>query len=253
MKAMIFAAGLGTRLKPLTDTMPKALVNVHGKPLISHVIDSLADAGFDDFVVNVHHFPQMIKDYLSEHYASKYKLAISDEQACLLETGGGILKAEALLKEGKPAAEPFLVHNVDILSNVRFNELISQWRDDAMALLLVSDRKTSRYLLFDDDMRMVGWTNIETGEIRSPYPGLNPDNCHKYAFSGIHLVSDSIFSVMRETGMPERFPIMDFYLKAAALHPVYGALQEDLKLVDAGKVDALEKLESQADILSQLP
>lgn len=253
MKAMIFAAGLGTRLKPLTDTMPKALVNVHGKPLISHVIDKLADAGFDDFVVNVHHFAQMIKDYLSEHYASKYRIAVSDEQTCLLETGGGILKAETLLKEGNPAGEPFLVHNVDILSNVRFDELMSQWRDDAMALLLVSARKTSRYLLFDNDMRLVGWTNVVTGELRSPYPGLNPDNCRKYAFSGIHLVSDSIFSIMREAGMPERFPIMDFYLRVAALHPVYGALQDDLKLVDAGKVDTLEKLESQAVILSQLP
>lgn len=253
MKAMIFAAGLGTRLKPLTDTMPKALVNVHGKPLISHVIDKLADAGFDDFVVNVHHFAQMIKDYLSDHYASKYRIAVSDEQACLLETGGGILKAENLLKEGNPAGEPFLVHNVDILSNVRFDELMSQWRDDAIALLLVSARKTSRYLLFDNDMRLVGWTNVVTGELRSPYPGLNPDNCRKYAFSGLHLVSDSIFSIMREAGMPERFPIMDFYLRVAALHPVYGALQDDLKLVDAGKVDTLEKLESQADILSQLP
>lgn len=253
MKAMIFAAGLGTRLKPLTDTMPKALVNVHGKPLISHVIDKLADAGFDDFVVNVHHFAQMIKDYLSEYYASKYRIAVSDEQTCLLETGGGILKAETLLKDGNPAGEPFLVHNVDILSNVRFDELMSQWRDDAMALLLVSARKTSRYLLFDNDMRLVGWTNVVTGELRSPYPGLNPDNCRKYAFSGIHLVSDSIFSIMREAGMPERFPIMDFYLRVAALHPVYGALQDDLKLVDAGKVDTLEKLESQADILSQLP
>ena len=253
MKAMIFAAGLGTRLKPLTDTMPKALVNVHGKPLISHVIDKLADAGFDDFVVNVHHFAQMIKDYLSDHYASKYRIAVSDEQACLLETGGGILKAENLLKEGNPAGEPFLVHNVDILSNVRFDELMSQWRDDAMALLLVSARKTSRYLLFDNDMRLVGWTNVVTGELLSPYPGLNPDNCRKYAFSGLHLVSDSIFSIMREAGMPERFPIMDFYLRVAALHPVYGALQDDLKLVDAGKVDTLEKLESQADILSQLP
>lgn len=253
MKAMIFAAGLGTRLKPLTDTMPKALVNVHGKPLISHVIDKLADAGFDDFVVNVHHFAQMIKDYLSENYASKYRIAVSDEQTCLLETGGGILKAETLLKEGNPAGEPFLVHNVDILSNVRFDELMSQWRDDAMALLLVSARKTSRYLLFDNDMRLLGWTNVVTGELRSPYPGLNPDNCRKYAFSGLHLVSDSIFSIMREAGMPERFPIMDFYLRVAALHPVYGALQDDLKLVDAGKVDTLEKLESQADILSQLP
>ena len=122
-----------------------------------------------------------------------------------------------------------------------------------MALLLVSARKTSRYLLFDNDMRLVGWTNVVTGELRSPYPGLNPDNCRKYTFSGIHLVSDSIFSIMREAGMPERFPIMGFYLRVAALHPVYGALQDDLKLVDAGKVDTLEKLESQADILSQLP
>lgn len=248
---MIFAAGLGTRLKPLTDTMPKALVPLHGRPLISHVIGKLMAAGFDDFVVNVHHFSEMLKDYLASEYKDVCKVSVSEEQPLLLETGGGIKHAEKLLTEGESEDSFFLVHNVDILSNLDVDWFVGQWRSDALAVLLVSERVTQRYLIFNDEQRLVGWTNIATGEVKTPFPDLDVEACHKYAFSGIHMISDSVFDVMRD--MPERFSIVDFYLKVAAQYPIYGVPAEGLKLVDVGKVATLEALENQAEILSQLP
>ena len=183
---MIFAAGLGTRLKPLTDTLPKALVPVAGRPLIDHVLSKLdscvcAPDGkplFDGYVVNVHHFADMIEEWLagagrlqekmntvvSEEDASrcgglKPEVVVSDERTRLLETGGGILHARPWLE----GCGSFLIHNVDILSNVDISWFASQMRPDSLATLLVSERKTSRYLLFDpQSMRLVGWTNVTT-------------------------------------------------------------------------------------------
>ena len=162
-QAMIFAAGLGTRLKPLTDTMPKALVPVAGQPLLWHVAMKLRAAGFERIVVNVHHFASQIVDYLKANGNFGLDIRISDETGGLLETGGGIKKALPLFD---PSA-PILIHNVDILSNVDLNALYHlACEDGADALLLVSRRKTKRYLLFNDDHVLQGWTNIETGEVR---------------------------------------------------------------------------------------
>jgi len=237
MKAMIFAAGLGTRLKPITDTMPKALVPVCGRPLLYHTIMRLRDAGYDDIVVNVHHFADKIREYLSSNDFG-VKISISDESACLLETGGGIKHARALLED---TLEPFLVHNVDIVSNVDIPSLRAP--SNALATLLVSKRETRRYLLFDDDMRLVGWTDISTGEVRSPYPDLNPGACHKYAFAGIHNISPAVFKVFDSINAPDRFPIMDFYLKVCADYPIAGHIQSGLTLVDVGKFDTLPEAE----------
>ena len=201
---MIFAAGLGTRLRPLTDTLPKALVPVGGAPLLYHVLMKLKAAGITEFVINVHHFADKIVSYLEENDRFGMDISISDETDGLLETGGGILHARQFL-DG-----PFLVHNVDILSNLDVASFVGKARPEALATLLVSDRQTSRYLLFDDDMRLKGWTNISTGEVRSPYPDLDPASCRKLAFSGIHLVSDKIFDAFGEYGFSGRFPIMDF-------------------------------------------
>lgn len=254
MKTMIFAAGLGTRLKPITDTLPKALVPVKGKPLLYHVCRKLSMAGLDDFVVNVYHFADKIIGYLSTDPVPGAGFAVSDERPELLETGGGIKHAKELLLDGAESEEPFLVHNVDIISNLDVKWFLSQWRSDALAVLLVSERVTRRYLLFDDDMRLVGWTNIATGEVRSPYSDLDPSKCRRYAFSGIHLISNSVFGVMDSEGMPERFSIMDFYLRIADRYPVYACVQPGLELVDVGKVDTLAALEQgQSQILSQLP
>ncbi len=249
---MIFAAGLGTRLKPLTDTMPKALVRVGGEPLIKRVIMNLAAAGVDRIVVNVHHFAEQIIDYLKDNDNFGLDIRISDETAGLLETGGGIKKAAPLFD----STAPILIHNVDILSNVNLREFYqvaslsengkvkseeSNCRDDVDAVLLVSWRKTKRYLLFNDDMKLVGWTNIETGEVRSPYPELNPKECRMYAFAGIHALSPRLLKMMDE--FPDRFGIIDFYLKACATHNIKGYVKDDLKLMDIGKLDTLAQAE----------
>ena len=234
--AMIFAAGLGTRLRPLTDTMPKALVPVAGAPLLTHVIRRLKGAGYDRFVVNVHHFPEQIRQYLSGHDFGVH-IDISDESGRLLETGGAIRHAAPLLS----GADRFLVHNVDIISDLDLDWFERQWRPDALATLLVSERKTSRYLLFDDALRLVGWTNVSTGEVRSPYPSLDVKACRRLAFAGIHGMSSKILDVMED--FPERFPIMDFYLQVCDRHPIYAALPEQLRLVDVGKFDSLAEAE----------
>ena len=240
MKAMVFAAGLGTRLRPLTDTMPKALVPVCGKPLLYHTICKLREAGYDQIVVNVHHFPEQIRNYLAGNDFG-IQIDISDESAELLETGGGILHARGFLDGG---TEPFLVHNVDIVSNLDIPWLRSQTRPEALATLLVSERQTRRYLLFSNDMRLVGWTDVSTGEVRSPYPGLDASHCRRLAFGGIHNISPRIFQAFEALGFSGRFPIMDFYLKACAEYPVYGVVVPDLTLVDVGKMETLTQAET---------
>lgn len=252
MQAMIFAAGLGTRLKPLTDTMPKALVRVGGEPLIKRVIENLINAGVDRIVVNVHHFAQQIIDYLNANNNFGIDIRISDETDGLLETGGGIKKAAQLFA---PEA-PILIHNVDILSNVDLSKFYQMatirekskgetgdhLSDNTVdAVLLVSWRKTKRYLLFDDDMRLVGWTNIETGEVKSPYPDIDPKKCRMYAFAGIHAISPRLIKTM--DSLPDRFGIIDFYLNVCATHNIIGYAKDDLKLMDIGKLDTLAQAE----------
>lgn len=245
-QAMIFAAGLGTRLKPLTDHMPKALVRVGDEPLLKRVIHQLQCAGIERIVINVHHFSQMILDYLKENNNFGLDIRISDESDGLLETGGGIKKAAPLFDKG----QPILIHNVDILSNVnlaRFYDL----HLDAAASLLVSWRKTKRYLVFNNDMRLMGWVNVETGEVKSPYAEVREElkdgsqlitkNYRLYAFSGIHSFSPSLFSLM--DNYPDRFPIMDFYLQNCDKVKIQGVVKENLRLMDVGKQETLAEAE----------
>ena len=232
-QAMIFAAGLGTRLKPLTDTMPKALVRVGGQPLIWHVIQKLKRSGYERIVVNVHHFAGQIVDYLKANDNFGLDIRISDESAMLLETGGGIKKALPLFDPN----EPILIHNVDILSNLDLTALPT----DA-PLLVVSQRQTKRYLLFDDELRLQGWTNIETGEIKGPIATTqHPSSSTQLAFSGIHMFHPSLAPLLAD--WPERFPIMDFYLKACGSHLIRGYEAKDLRLLDVGKLDTLDNAE----------
>ena len=247
MKAMIFAAGLGTRLKPITDTLPKALVPVCGRPLLEHVCRKLKKSGIDEAVVNVHHFADKIEQWIQQQDIMCLK--VSDERSCLLETGGAVLHAREYLK----GCGTFLIHNVDILSDLDLDWFAAKVRPDAMATLLVSDRKSSRQLLFDPQtMRLVGWRNNSTGEIRSPYSDLDPEACVALAFSGIHIMSDKIFDIMKKytqthglciSSMPSRFPVIDFYLWACAYHNIYGVKAENLHLIDVGKLDSLEDAE----------
>lgn len=235
-QAMIFAAGLGTRLKPLTDTMPKALVKVDGEPLLKHVILKMRKAGIERIVVNVHHFAQQIIDYIKKNDGFGIDIFISDETEALLETGGGIKKALHFFNQDSPV----LIHNVDILSNADLS-LFYEQAQGSDATLLVSERKTKRYLLFDDEMVLKGWTNIETGELKGPSTLVSADGLSKYAFSGIHVLSPSLFPRFCE--MPDRFGIIDFYLKYCSHYQFKGYMKKDLRLMDVGKIDTLYEAE----------
>lgn len=251
MKSMIFAAGLGTRLKPLTDTLPKALVPVAGRTLLEHVCRKLMASGINETVINVHHFADKMESWISsqdwislsdESGQGKMLVHISDERAMLLETGGAVLHARRFLD----GCGSFLVHNVDILSDCDISWLESRVRQDALATLLVSSRKTNRFFLFaPDSMRLVGWKNVATGDVVMSDPSLGPDDCLAYGFSGIHILSDSVFGLMDEylkaMGLPagSKFSIKDFYLWAASRRPIYGVVRDGLRLLDVGKLDAL--------------
>lgn len=251
-KAMIFAAGLGTRLKPLTDTMPKALVPIKNKPLIEHVIDKLVLNGFNDFVINVHHFAEMIENWAEQALNTIYKdkeirISFSNERNELLETGGGIKNAQSLLRNSNPE-ERILIHNVDILSDVDINHF---WNNvsDADAVLVVSKRDTSRYLVFDDSMKLVGWTNIHTGEVKTPYKyveqllkqredgTLDVGNIHLRAFDGIHQLKTNLIDEMNS--WPSKFSIIDFYLSICTKANIYAYAQDNHKMVDVGKLNTL--------------
>lgn len=240
MKAMIFAAGMGTRLKPITDTLPKALVPIAGKTLLERVIGKLADAGFAQLVINVHHFGEQIISFLDEHRNFGLDIQVSDERGNLLDTGGGIRKAAPLLA----GSEPFLIHNVDILSNV---DLAAVYREHlerkADVSLLVSERETQRYLLFDErqDERLMGWTNIATGDVKSPYPDFEPGRYRRLAFAGIHVMGASALQHMQS--WPDKFPIMDFYLAEAAKLNIKAQVAQGLEMVDVGKLYAIEQAE----------
>ena len=251
MNAMIFAAGLGTRLKPLTDTMPKAMVPVGGKPLIHILIDRLKAAGVGEVVINVHHFAQQIVDYVKAHDSFGLDIRFSDETDMLLETGGGLKKAVSLFSD----SSPILVHNVDILSNADLTALYSQSRSTT---LLTSQRATQRYLLFDHDDRLVGWTNIATGAVKSPYEDLRAigesslsiqekvdrltSSYRPLAFSGIQVFYPDLATLMDT--WQGKFSIIDFYLSICDKTPIRCAIQPGLRLLDVGKLNSLEEAES---------
>lgn len=239
MKAMIFAAGLGSRLKPLTDNTPKALIPVNGKPMLEYIILKLKNAGFDQIVINIHHLGEQIIDFLEANNNFGIQINISDERDYLLDTGGGIKKAARFL-EGN---EPFLVHNVDIFSDIDLKQLYDHHlKVNSLATLLVSKRNTSRYLLFNNENKLCGWRNHETGEVKSFYPHFDPAQYNEYAFSGIHILSPKIFDWMEEwTG---KFPIINFYLSICAKANVQAYPAEQLHLLDIGKPESLTKAEN---------
>ncbi len=268
MKAMIFAAGLGTRLKPITDTLPKALVPVCGKPLIEYVCRKLMAAGINEAVVNIHHFADKIEAWAQgqdwvvtsktewedmDDRKGKMFIELSDERAMLLETGGAVLHARKYLG----GCGHFLIHNVDIFSNADLKWLENQVRPDAFATLLVSDRKTRRYLLFHPEtMRLVGWLNTDQNDYHLADRSLKVEDCRALGFSGIHVLSDEVLDLMdeyvKEKELPAddvkgtKFPIMSFYMWAAARRPIYGVVAENLDFLDVGKLDTIELAEAYA-------
>ena len=233
MKAFIFAAGLGTRLRPLTLDKPKALVEVGGKTMLERTITTLKDAGFTDFVINVHHFADKIERYLAENDNFGCNIAVSDERALLLDTGGAIASARRLLGN-----EPFLVHNVDIVSDLDIRSFVAEGLDGALAKLVVSNRPSSRKLLFDNEGCLCGWVNINTGEVRGP-ASVTPEIVRDIlAFSGIHMLSPEVFDLM--AGWPAKFSIIDFYLATCASRRILAHIPASLHLQDMGTPEAVE-------------
>lgn len=238
MKALLLAAGLGTRLRPLTDHMPKALVPVAGQPLLHHTLRRLISAGATEITVNVHHHADQIEAYLRTH-RYEVPVSISDERDLLRDTGGALRHAF-----GPGEREDILIHNVDILSDADIAALVRRHTDShAAATLLVSPRPSSRQLLFSRDSapRLMGWTNVQTGEVRSPHAGLEPAACLSLAFAGIHIVSPRLLRAMQP--WPEAFSIIDFYLDACASHTILAHPQPGLRLLDVGKTASLPQAE----------
>lgn len=239
MKAMIFAAGLGTRLRPLTDNCPKALVEVGGVPMLQRVITHLSDCGFDQIVVNVHHFGEMIMEFLRANNNFGLDMAVSDERGELLDTGGALVKARQLLD----GSEPFLVHNADILTDINLGTMMAAHKGSGRgATLLVSRRDTSRYLLFDKAGRLHGWTNVKSGE-KIP-TSINPADYERGAFGGIHVVEPRLLAMMCRYCPEGPFPIVPFYVQACS-DELIGAYtpEEDYQWFDIGKPATLAEAE----------
>ena len=252
MKAMIFAAGLGTRLKPFTESHPKALLPLAGKTLLQWQIERLKAAGITDIVVNIHHFGQHIIDYLAANNNFGCLVQISDERNALLETGGGLLKAAALLGNN----EPVLVCNVDILSNIDLGQLIAAHGQEDLATVVVSDRETQRYLLFSDNGELRGWTNIKTGEVKPlAANGQQPtaNSLRKLAFSGMQIVEPAFFRELRHTQAEkgDKFSLIDAYLSIVTRQAgvIRAYVPKQYKMMDVGKIDQLEEAERFAEKL----
>ena len=252
MKAMIFAAGLGTRLKPLTDTLPKALVPLAGKPLLQWQIERLKAAGITDIVVNVHHFPDMIINYLHDNDNFGCRIAVSDERDMLLETGGGLRKAEALLGSGvqefRSSGEGILICNVDILSNINIPTLLNAYNPDEMGVVVVSERDTQRYLLFDEENRLCGWTNIATGEVKGEEAIRRGGEqvMKKLAFSGMQVLNPRIFDCMDKVveQKGDKFSLIDLYLSIAEKEILRAYIPENYRMMDVGKIAQLSEAEA---------
>lgn len=240
MKAMIMAAGLGTRLKPWTLDHPKALVPVDGVPALGRLIDKLKTDGFDDIVVNVHHFSGQIKDYLAEHDFG-VRIRVSDESDELLDTGGAIAKAASLLLVDD---KPILVHNADILSNQRLSGLVAAHENEGCDItLLTSGRESSRKLIFGASGELKGWHNLSTGQYRPESFLPNPDMMEE-AFSGIYVLSPEAIRdicLYHEERGEDKFPIMDYLLSLRPQVSVRHHYNASLRLLDIGKPEALAK------------
>lgn len=253
MVAMLFAAGLGTRLKPFTETHPKALFPIGGKTLLQWQIEMLREAGITDIIINVHHFAEQIIGYLEEHAQFGCHIRISDERAALLDTGGGLRKAMTIVPAfGERAVnEPMLLCNVDILSNITLSQFLHTASTDALATLVVSKRETQRYLLFDKRQRLKGWTNITTNALRPERLQQHPEEAADYtqwAFSGMQLVSPHMASYLDEMAQEKGdvFSLIDLYLHICQHHHearIEAYVPTEYHMMDVGKTGQLREAE----------
>lgn len=235
MKAMIFAAGLGSRLKPWTDFHPKALAVVNGKSLLQRNIEYLQQFGIYDVIVNVHHFADQIVKTITDNHGWGSRITVSDETDEVLETGGGLKNAAAYFKDEKD----FVVMNSDILTKLDIRVMLAQHRaGKALATLAVSDRDTSRYFLFDERNVLSGWCNVKTGEekiVRNSTPLI------RKAFSGIHVINAELLELIKQTG---KFSMVDVYLDLAKDHVISSFDHTCSVLIDVGKPENIAKAEA---------
>ena len=231
MKAMILAAGLGTRLKPFTDSHPKALVVINGKALLQRNVEYLAKYGINEIIINVHHFADQVQEFIAINNGFGSRISISDETNEVLETGGALKKASWYFKD---EVNPFLLMNVDVLTDMDLGSMINMHKKKSpIATLAVTGRDTSRYFLFDGESQLCGWKNVKTGEqkiIRQTaefYPK---------AFSGIHVISPGIFPLIKMEG---KFSMVDLYLELAKTQSIIAFDHSNSKFIDVGKPESI--------------
>ncbi len=235
MKAMILAAGIGTRLKPFTNEHPKALAIVNGKTILQRNIEYLAGFGIKDIIVNVHHFPEQIKDLIKKNNGFGANISFSDETNEVLETGGGLKKAGWFFETEE---DSFVVMNVDVLTDLNLSKMIIQHeKETPLATLAVTIRKTSRYFLFDDLNHLCGWKNEASGEQKM---SADAKDFSQKAFSGIHIISPKIFSLIKMTG---KFSMVDVYLDLAKTHTITAFDHSNSKFIDVGRPESILKAE----------
>ena len=234
MKALLFAAGLGTRLRPLTLDRPKALVELQGKPLLGHALEYLQAQGVREVVVNVHHFAEQVMAYLAQHSPKGLRVHISDERDQVLETGGGLLKAAPLLR----GELPIVLYNVDVWTNLDLAALLTQHqRSGAVATLAVRQRNSSRYLLFDEQGRLSGWRHQGAGEERLVRPA---EQYYPLAFSGVHVIEPALLDLIPQRGV---FSIIETYLSLAAEQHIQAYAHDADYWLDLGKPERLQQAE----------
>ena len=235
MKAMILAAGLGTRLKPFTDSHPKALAEVNGKTILQKNIEYLQSFGVEEIIINVHHFADQIIRKVSDNNGFGSSVFISDERAEILETGGGLLKAKWFFAD---ETDPFILMNVDVLTDLNLRKMVEQHSiSESLGTLAVSDRDTSRYLLFNNNKQLCGWENIKSGE---KILSRKAEDLHKKAFSGIQILSPRIFPLITQTG---KFSLIDVYLSLSANEKIFGYDHSGGHFIDVGTVEKLKAAE----------
>jgi NDP-sugar pyrophosphorylase family protein len=240
MKAMILAAGLGSRLRPITDTKPKALVEVQGQPMLYWVIRRLKKYDVTDIVINLHHFPEQIRDYLKSNDYFGINISFSQEDV-LLDTGGGLKQAARFFNE----EEPFLLHNADVLTNLDYAAMLRAHKvSGALATLAARTRKTSRYLLFDQHQQLCGWESTSSPETKMIRTGVEP--VRRWSFMGIHILSPRIFPLITEQGI---FSIIDVYLRLAQdKQPITAFPADQYQWIDLGKA---ENIALSAELITQ--
>jgi len=230
MQAMILAAGLGTRLKELTSNKPKALVEVNGRTLLEIAINNLTKYGFDKIIINVHHFADLVKDYLDKNIFDA-EIIISDESGLLLDTGGAIKQAQNYFDDS-----PILIHNVDIISNLNLKKLYDfHLSHYCVATLFVSERESSRYLLFDNANFLCGWQDIKMNKeiiVR------NENELKQLAFNGIHIINPAAIKYFPEEKV---FSVINAYLKIAETKNICGFKSNNIKWIDVGKIESLQQ------------